>query len=89
MALLLEYNEVSHQFHHNYYDPQKLGFADKLFTNGWKPVCVLGDHYALEESFRKYTDMLSKDGSSYERVCERLLSLVAAFNQSLEDQGLD
>ena len=87
MALLLEYNEENHQFHHNYYNPQELGFGDKLFTNGWKPVCVLGDHYALDEDFRKYTGMLSEDGSSYERVCERLLSLVAARTQRLEDRG--
>lgn len=88
MVLLLEYNEKDHQFHHNYYDPQKRGFGDKLFTNGWKPVCVLGDHYALEESFRKYTDKLSKDGSSYERVCEEVLGFVASWTQCLEDKGL-
>lgn len=89
MALLLEYNEKDHQFHHNYYNPQELGFGDKLFTNGWKPVCVLGSHYAHEEHFRRFTDKLSEDGSSYERVCEKVLELVAAWNHSLEDLGLD
>ena len=87
MALLLEYNEVSHQFHHNYYEPQKRGFSDQLFTNGWKPVCVLGDHYALDEDFRRMTNKLSEDGYTYERVCEEVLSLMAAWTNILEDKG--
>lgn len=89
MARLVEYNEKDHQFHYNYYDPTTRYFEYPIFSNDYKPVCVLPDHYAHAESFVRFINKLADEGSPYERVCRKVLALIAGYTKRLEELDLD
>ena len=47
---VLEYNEDTHQFHYNSSFDSGV-FRQELFSNGWKPVCVIPDCYSVDKEF--------------------------------------
>ena len=73
--IFLEYNEESHQFHHNYWDDSENRFSDEIGTNGWMPVCLLTPTMAREESFLEATTALEAKKASYREVCEYVDSI--------------
>jgi hypothetical protein len=43
MTYILEYNEQYGVWHNNYFDERRQCFHNKLFSNGYKPVCMFND----------------------------------------------
>ena len=70
---LLEYNEKSFAFHNNYLSGDKTGFGTPLFSNGWKPVCIIPPSVCIDSEFEIFTETLSEKQLPYEAVVEKVV----------------
>lgn len=84
MTYILEYNEQHCTWHNNYFDERRQCFHDRLFSNGYKPVCMFGDRKEEPEGLHPYLYELAERGVDYELA----YSLVQRFIANSKNKHL-
>lgn len=84
MKLLLEYNEAQQCFHYNAFEETTLQFEKPLFTFGWKPICFISEHLAVDKKDKGFGKLLNKlaDGKhSYQQIFEEVIKFIVVNDE--------
>lgn len=68
MTYILEYNEQYCTWHNNYFDERRQCFHDKLFSNGYKPVCMFDEWNPEPEELQALMDNIAEYQCDYEKA---------------------
>lgn len=78
-TILLEYNEKQKCFHNNFCD--KTGkFDHPLFSNNWKPICIIPEKFVTSRFDDGYDDLIQecmKNSYPFETVYSKIISFMA------------
>ena len=72
MKILLEYSEKQNCFHYNYLESNG-SFHNRLFYNGYNPICIIDDKTEADKGLSKLMDGIVKAKSSYETAAGAIL----------------
>lgn len=85
--ILLEFNEKQ-GYHNNTVIPWEHRFSSKLFSYGWKPVCVIPDELVYDPEYEALTDRLEEEHASYETIVHEITLFVMTRYETLEIESL-
>lgn len=84
MTYILEYNEQCGVWHNNYFDERRQCFYDKLFSNGYKPVCMFND-LTEPEHLDDLLHSISERQMDYEKAFYFVNRLVANSETKIQE----
>lgn len=83
--ILLEYHPKQ-GFHNNTCIPERNKFSSVLFSNGWKPVCIIPADIQHDPELEALTDRLEEELPPYETVVNEVVFWVMKTLQCREPE---
>lgn len=86
MTYILEYNEQHCIWHNNYFDERRQCFHDRLFSNGYQPVCMFTGRADEPEQLTDLLHNISEAKADFEHAFFFVNRLIAnSKNKHLYD----